>query len=64
MIHICMKCGGEFDDKGWKGGCPFGCGGSMFIPKHQLGGYEGESFSEWIERRNYEDLKRPKDKDE
>jgi len=53
MIFICMKCGGEFDDKGWKGGCRFGCGGAMFIPKHQLGGYEGESFSEWIERRNY-----------
>ena len=55
MILICMKGGGEFDDKGWKGGCPFGCGGGFFFPKDQLGGSEEngeESFAEWIERKN------------
>jgi predicted nucleic acid-binding Zn-ribbon protein len=36
MIFICMNCGREFDDKGWKGGCPFGCGGGFFFPKDQL----------------------------
>jgi hypothetical protein len=57
-----MNCGGEFDEKGWKGGCPFGCGGSMFFPKHQRAGCEEETFNEWIERKNDEDLIRRKGK--
>jgi hypothetical protein len=55
MLFICMNCRREFDSKGWKGGCPFGCGGGLLFPKHQLGEYEGETFQEWMERRDYED---------
>ncbi len=55
MVFICMKCGREFEDKGWKGGCPFGCGGGLFLPKDKLDGdrEDGEeTFAEWIERKN------------